>query len=329
MIFVYGSPYYLNITYPLVTKIKMLDVNGLASRYGSVCSRSIVETVVSKGKKRKYEEIQPQTLTMTIIVANANTSIRSFIENDYQDCGAMTLGRIYVHTNQPLIETQLDAVKDKLKEFPADMNLTGVIEKNKHFNYTTIEHMPSLRDTLAKYNKIHIHYSYASDGDYTFINMSSLPGCIDINEDVIEFSTLSDRNSYSSYHGHINFNGTVDIFQYLPLAFEYKCLKVPDGYQLTPNVCQIFRGNFVFYIISKVFLVSSNKSVNFIHNTKLDLFSDANIMKALEVFSEFGFCNVNIDQNCIYANDDNVLMVIGVISNQILGSFSRFVEELN
>lgn len=244
--------------------------------------------------------------------------------------GSMTLGRIYVQTDQILNESQLNAVRMKLKEFPDDFNLTGVTEKKQKFSYTTIEKMSTLRDTLEKYNKIHMHYGFFSDSDYVFINMSSSKeNSIDINEDIIEFTTLKDRNCYSSYHGHVNIDGSVDIFTFLPFAFQYKCIKIPDGYRVSNNVCQIFRNDFVFYIISKVMLTTPHKAISVVHNTNIKDLSEANIRSILDIFSENQFSNININQDCIYANDDNVLMVVGVISEQILGSFAKYVADLN
>lgn len=297
------------MTYPLVSHVKMIDVKADINQ----------ENV----------DLEPRQISMTIIIANACTSIRSFIENGYKDCGAMSLGRVYVQTDQVLSDDQIRAVEDKLKDFPTHMSLDGMVQKNKKFKYTTIETMPNLRATLEKYAQIHIHYSYCSDPQFICINLSSESGCIDINEDTIEYTTVRDRHEYSAYHGHLNGDGTVDIFHYLPSAFEYKCIKVPDGYIVNDHVCQIFRGNFIFYLITKEFLVAPFKISAIIHNTNIDELSESDIRKVLAIFSEFRMGNVTIDQDCMYANDDRTLMVLGVISDKVLGSFGKYVSDLN
>ncbi len=304
MVVVYGTPLYTKVNASVIQPLKLAQ---------NIAGKTV-------------------TIPIKILIISANSSIRSFIENNYVDCIHSTDSRVYVESPFILTPEQLQVLNVKLQTLSVDLKLPELRTYNQKFEYTIVETLPSVPVTLKKFKNIHLHYAYYSDGAFTYINMSSKANSIDANEDVIHYAPFKDRNVYTTVHGHVNVDGSVNIFNYFPVTNTYDVYMLDSSQYRTinDNIAQlVVDDNFIFYLISHNSLSCPNKAYNYICNKHIDRLRPCQIRKAYEIFSENGFHNVYIDHNCMYAYDSDAFMYTGVIDDAKLGSFAKYFAQIN
>lgn len=306
MIVVYGTPYYTQMSATIVQPLNIAqNIGGAAIK-----------------------------IPLKLIIANPQTSIRSFIENDYVDCKKPKYGRVYIQSPTVLSLPQLEVINEKLKSLDSDLKIPKLTLRNNYVNFQILETLPNISSTLKSYDNIHLHYAFYSDGDeYTFINLSSKKNMIEVNEDVVNYVKFADRNlSYSSIHGHVNVDGTVDIFNYVPVSFEYKIYVLdPKVSQLiTPNIAMlVFDGSIIMYLITRNSFSAPNYTKSYAFNGDITELSPAQIQRIFQIIYNYGFTNVSINENCIYAYDADNFMFMGTVTDKILGTFAKYFSNID
>ena len=315
MVYVYGFPYYVKLTEsPIIHKLRILQNN--------IDKTEIIEIFVD------------------VIIKHEQSSIRDFIENGYQDCLILenVWSKMYVVSDMELNEQQITTLDSKLQGLYIDLKIDKPKKISYIYQYRMIEQQPSLMNAIETYDNITIHYPDIISDDYVYYNVVTprKQGCIESNDDRINYRLLEKRQTFSSIHGILNtIDGSVDIFNYFPLVRTTNVYVLGPEWFIVPGTQQVAVlqiDSMVFWLITRDSFISKTNNVCVLEDLKYNTFNANRLnlqqLDAIQnVFTRYNFTNLSSTEHRIMGMDNNLIMYIGVCDEEELGTYSSSLAQ--
>lgn len=309
MIYIYGFPYYVYLSAPIVHELTICDKVQLNS-----------STTTKITKKTVY-----------LIIKHRRCVTADFIRNNFtENCPMMNKEecRYHICSKTPLSESNLTSLEKNLKCIHNTLGLTDVvdvIERSVDTPYALIETRPNLHDAVDVYKNILIFFPIGKTQQYVFENVRKKTGFVNCGDGQVFFRTFKYRKWFSNKCGRVNQDGSVDIFQSFlpsttPLCYMRKFLVPGDDFKaVSPNVFLKREGPLIFWLIVKDDEKSLSEPPNeiiyqYIKFNKISL----NLLSfILKVFEKYQYSDIEFTHHGVYATDNDTLFFIGVLDSYV------------
>ena len=280
-------------------------------------------------------------IEIIIIGLDLTLSIRDFLTGAvFQKSLNPVLCRFYVVAHQNLSEAQLRSVSEEIIKMKDDGPWTNLNKMSSTDKYSIKCKYHKISDVIDLVPRIYLYFGHYKDvkNKYIFINSTSSNGMIETNEDCIEYIHFDKRTQYvPTLHGKVNFDHTVDTFEYYPLMENIpKVFLLKEGWTIlrSNKIAIRIYGNIVFWLLTcqNTFIAHSGytnrmdqtyPSCSIINTSSL---TKEQIGFIYSVFKkDCGFTNVQFDKECIYSTDEtnNLFMFTGVMQQDQMGIFGN------
>lgn len=192
----------------------------------------------------------------------------------------------------------------------------NICHDKQDFEFTPIERIVSLSVALDRHLNITIHFDAYGSAKLA----DSKPNVISSTNTTKQFVKFKHRYDFSSMHGKILNDGSVNLFHYMPLNTTATVYDMRGFKQIKPRV---YIYNYGAHCIAWFILAHDGTkephAVAKHNNFQAKLLSPPDIQCLTNLFKEFGFWSPQIRDSCM-CDVDNLgnVMVIGKITSDLL-----------
>ena len=260
------------------------------------------------------------------------------------------LCRFYVCTYQPLTKEQIKSVYDEIIRMKEEYNWSYFNRESKVTKYSAKYLYPNIKEAINSVSRIYLHFGHYIRNNYIFINSTSNDGSLESNEDLIEYIHFDKRNQIvGTLHGKVNFDNSVDIFDFYPLADNIpKVFILNENWKILSNcgdksknkVAIRICGNLVFWLLTSynTFIMHSDIEENEEKEQLLpscsaivtNSLTREQIQFISTIFTQVeGFIDIKFSEQSIYSVDsiNNLFMFTGIMKDNQMGIFANLFDD--